>query len=77
MYLNVIPETWRNEPLKLPGSPSILYYKARSKNLPGTAFTTRASLIIFDTYEYFKGPAGKIQSFLMVPAWAKATSVSM
>lgn len=55
----------------------MLYYKARSKNFPGRAFTTRASLIILDTSEYFKGPAGKIQSFLIVPAWAKAISVSM
>lgn len=55
----------------------MLYYNALSKKFPGMALTTSASLMMLDTYEYFSGPAGKIQSFLMVPACAKEMSVSM
>lgn len=77
LYLKLRPETCKKEPLKLFGRPYILYYNALSKNLPGTALTTKASFMMFETYEYLSGPAGNIQSFLILPEFAKAISVSM
>jgi hypothetical protein len=36
--------------------------------------TTKASFIMLEIYEYLKGPAGSIQSFLILPELTKAIS---
>ena len=76
MKVNINPDTCKKEPLKSFGRPYIEYYKACRIIFPVRAFSTKGSFIIFEIYEYFKGPADKRQSFLILPELANDISAS-
>lgn len=75
-YLNLIPETCKNEPLVPKGSESTDNYKAASICFPVNSFTINESSMIFFTSENHNYPFSNTQSFLILPELAKATSAS-
>lgn len=75
-YLNLIPETCKNDPFVPNGRESTDDYKAANIYLPVNYFTINESSIIFFTSESHNSPFYSTQSFRMFPELANATSAS-
>jgi hypothetical protein len=74
LYVYLKPDICINDPFNVLGSPDTEIYKIYLIFEPVNSKTTKASLIIFDIYEYLIGPLCRTQSFLIDPELQNAMS---